>query len=115
VAPEPAPGAGRDGESVPRVPVPDGRWLAGVGVVTADWLDDADWQRACAASGDAECPADEDAEWFSDLNDGPPPELADIPFEVLAAQVDADGADDATAWTGFGRERGHDLEQPAQE
>ena len=40
--------------------------LAGVGVVTADWLDDADWQRSCAARGDDECPADEDAEWFSE-------------------------------------------------
>jgi hypothetical protein len=66
-------------------------------VVSPDWLDDADWQRACAASADAKCPAGEDAEWFSDLDDGPPPELADIPFEVLAAQVDADGAEDAAA------------------
>jgi hypothetical protein len=97
MAPEPAPGTGRDDDPVPHVPVPGRVRLAGVGVVTADWMDDADWQRSCAAREDEECPPHEDAEWFSDPDCGAPPELADIPFEVLAAQVDADGAEDAAA------------------
>src|ERR1700683_3460414 len=97
MAPEPAPGTGRDEDPVPYVPVPGRVRLAGVGMVTPDWMDDADWQRSCAAREDEECPPHEDAEWFSDPDCGAPPELADIPFEVLAAQVDADGAADAAA------------------
>ena len=95
MAPEPAPGTGRDEDPVPYVPVPGRVRLAGVGMVTPDWMDDADWQRSCAAREDEECLPHEDAEWFSDPDCGAPPELADIPFEVLAAQVDADGAADA--------------------
>ncbi len=97
MAPEPAPGAGRDDESVPHVPVPGHVPLAGVGLVTPDWMDDADWERACAARVDDECLPGEDMEWFSDPGCGPPPELAGVPFEVLAAQIDADGAEDAAA------------------
>ncbi len=97
MAPEPTPGTGRDGQSVPRVPVRGRVPVAGVGMVTPDWMDDADWQRACAASEDEECLADEDLEWLSDAGCGTPPDLAGLPVEVLAAQVDADGAADSAA------------------
>jgi len=60
-------------------------------------MDDADWQRSCAAREDEECPVDEEGERFCEDDDGPPPELDGVPFEVLAAQVDADGAADAAA------------------
>ena len=95
MAPGPAPGEGRDDGPVPGVPVPEGAPPGGAGVVTPDWLDDADWQQSCAARADEECPADEVAEWFPDPDCGPPPGLAGVPFGVLAAQVDADGAADA--------------------
>jgi hypothetical protein len=97
MAPEPPPGPGRDGRSVRPVPVPGGMRLAGVGVVTPDWMDDADWQRICEASEDDECPADEDEERFSDPDCGLPPELADISFEVLAAQT-IGTSDSPAAW-----------------
>ena len=97
MSPEPAPGTGRDDDPVPHAPVPGRIWLAGVGMVTPDWMDDADWQRACAAPVDEDSLTDEDLEFFSDPDCGPPPESADMPFEVLAAQVDADGAEDAAA------------------
>src|SRR5580658_6490363 len=96
----PAPGAGHGDDPVPRVPALGGRPPAAVGVLTPDWLDDADRQAACASHRDDECPADEDdqdAEWFADPDHGPLPELADLPFEVLAAQIDADAAADAAA------------------
>ena len=95
MAPGPAPGEGRDDGPVPGVPVPEGAPPGGAGVVTPDWLDDADWQQSCAARADEECPAGEVAEWFPDPDCGPPPGLAGVPFGVLAAQVDADGAADA--------------------
>jgi hypothetical protein len=102
----PAPGAGQGDDPAPRVPVPGGAPPtpptppAAAGVLTPDWLDDADWQAACASHRDDECPADEDdqdAEWFADPDHGPPPELADLPFEVLAAQIEADAAADVAA------------------
>jgi hypothetical protein len=102
----PVPGAGQGDDPAPRVPVPGGAPPtpptppAAAGVLTPDWLDDADWQAACASHRDDECPADEDdqdAEWFADPDHGPPPELADLPFEVLAAQIEADAAADVAA------------------
>jgi hypothetical protein len=96
----PAPGAGQGADSVPRGPAPGDRPPAAPGVVTPDWLDEAEWQHACASRRDDECPPDEDdqdAEWFADPDYGPPPELADLPFEVLAAQIEADAAADAEA------------------
>jgi hypothetical protein len=87
MASEPAPGTGRDDDPVPHAPVPGRIWLAGAGLVTPDWMDDADWQRACAARVDDDCPFDEDGEWYCEADDGPPPELADVPFGVLAARA----------------------------
>jgi hypothetical protein len=96
----PAPAAGQGADPVPRVPAPGGGRPAAAGVLTPDWMDDAEWQHACASRRDDECPPDEDgqdAEWFADPDHGPPPELAGVPFEVLAAQIEADGAADAAA------------------
>jgi hypothetical protein len=108
MTPQPTPGAGQDGDpapqapapgGTPRVPAPAGTPVA-VGVVTPDWMDEAEWQHACASRPDNECPPgedDQDAEWFADPDHGPPPELAGVPFEVLAAQIEADAAADAAA------------------
>jgi Domain of unknown function (DUF222) len=96
----PAPGAGEGGDPVPRVPSPGGTRPAAAGVLTPDWMDEAEWRAACASCRDDECPPseeDQDAEWFADPDHGPPPELAGVPFEVLAAQIEADGAHDAAA------------------
>ncbi len=104
--PEPAPGAGRNDHPVPgasapgaspHVPPPAAVPLAGAAVVTPDWMDDEDWQRSCAPGQDDDSLRDEDLEWFDDPDCGAPPELAGLPFEVLAAQTDADGAADAAA------------------
>ena len=65
---------------VPSPAPPARRARAGrCGVVTPDWMDDAEWQRSCAARGE-ECPAgDMEVEFWRGSDGGAPPELADVP------------------------------------
>jgi hypothetical protein len=82
MAQEPVPGAGHDGDAV----LP--------GVVTPDWVDDRDWALICAARADDDGPGmdgDEWDSWAADLEDGPPPDCAEVSVEELTVRAEADG------------------------
>ncbi len=66
----PASGPARDDEPAPDSDSP--------GRVTPDWMDEADWQRYCAAGDDD--PPGEDEELYPDPEDGAP---AQVPPEVI--------------------------------
>jgi Domain of unknown function (DUF222) len=83
MAREPAPGAGQDGDAV----LP--------GAVTPDWVGDQDWALICAARADDDEPGmdgDEWDSWAADLEDGPPPDWAEVSVEELTVRAEADGA-----------------------
>ena len=77
----PAYGPGRDED-----PDRDFDWP---GRVTPDWMDEAEWQRYCAAGND-----DEEL-YLNPEDDGPPADLAEVPLEVITAQAQTDGAEHA--------------------
>jgi hypothetical protein len=85
MAPEPAPGAGRDGDPVP----PEA-------AVTPDWVDDAEWDRICASRTAEDEPdgfGDDWDSWAPGPEDGPPPDWAGFDPARFAAQAEADGAE----------------------
>ena len=62
--------------------------------VTPDWVDDAEWERMCAARGDEPEPPDPDEEFFNDPDHGPPGVWEELAPEVLAARA-AEAAEEA--------------------